>query len=209
MKLPFKESRKAAGLTAEEAARLLHLDKRSLYRVEAGQQPAGPELVWNMARLYGDPDLVRFHQSQLDPIGRRVNPPRLNNIVNSPQAVHLKLAEVMEEAAPLAARLCRFIVNKMAAGDFTGEERRQYFTLYGKCVSTVKQAIAEVEGSMMRVFGVEAIEEAGRAHRERMLQKGYLRTKEKAPKEGTEKHSYNSLPLPARQVKEACAAYQC
>lgn len=208
MELPFKASRKASGCTAEAAAGLLHIDKRSLYRIEAGQQPAPPEMIWGMALLYRDPGLVRWHQSAADPIGRRVNPPVLNGIVSSPQAVHLKLAEELEEAAPIATSLSRFIVNKLTAGDFAEHERRQYFTLYGKCVSNVKQAIAEVEGSLMRMFGVAAIEEVGRTHRDRMLQKGYLRTKEKAPAEGTSNNSYHSLPLLSGQVKEAGLYYQ-
>lgn len=209
MELPFKASRKASGYTADMVAGILHIDKRSLYRIEAGQQPATPETVWSMARLYRDPDLVRWQQSEADPIGRRINPPVLNGVVNNPQAVHLKLAEELEEAAPFATKLSRFMVNKLTAGDFSEHERRQYFALYGKCVSSVKQAIAEVEGCLMRMFGVEAIEEAGRAHRDRMLQKGYLRTKEKAPCEGTTNEiSYHSLPLPSGRVKEEACYYQ-
>jgi hypothetical protein len=208
VELPFKASRKVSGCTAENAAGMLHIDKRSLYRIEAGQQPAPPEMVWSMAVLYRSPGLVRWHQSADDPIGRRINPPVLNGIVNNPQAVHLKLAEELEEAAPAATRISRFIVNKLTAGDFTEHERRQYFTLYGKCVSNVKQAIAEVEGSLMVMFGVAALEEVGRAHRDRMLQKGYLRTKEKAPTEGPNNNLYHSLPLLDEQVKEAGHYYQ-
>jgi hypothetical protein len=208
VELPFKASRKASGYTAETAAGMLHIDKRSLYRIEAGQQPAPPEMVWGMTALYQDPGLVRWHQSEADPIGRRINPPVLNGIVNSPQAVHLKLAEELEEAAPAATRLSRFIVNKLTAGDFAEHERRQYFILYGKCVSNVKQAIAEVEGSLMRMFGVAAIEEVGRVHRDRMLQKGYLLTKEKAPAEGTHNYSHHNIPLMGEQVKETGFYYQ-
>jgi hypothetical protein len=122
--------------------------------------------------------------------------------------VHLKLAEELEEAAPAATILSRFITNKLTAGDFAEHERRQYFTLYGKCVSNVKQAISEVEGSMMRMFGVAAIEEVGRAHRDRMLQKGYLHTKGKAFTERTHNYAHHKLPLPDEQVKEAGLYYQ-
>lgn len=208
MELPFRNSRKSAGYTAQAAADMLHVDKRSLYRIEAGQQPASPEMVWNMARLYNDPNLVRWHQSEADPVGRHTNPPVLNGIVNNPQAVHHKLAEELEEAAPIATKLARFITNKMTAHDFTEPEMRQYFALYGKCLSNVKQAIAEVEGVMMQMFGVEALEMAGAAHRDKMLQKGYLRTKEKALQGATDKISYESLTLPGCKVKESDGFYQ-
>lgn len=209
MQLPFKNSRKQAGFTAQSAAELLHIDKRSLYRIEAGQQPAPAELVWNMAVLYGDPDLVRWQQSEADPIGRRVNPPVLNGIVNSPQAVHYCLARELDEAAPVADILCHLITNKMTQYDFTEHVKSQYFALYGKCVSNIKQAVAEVEGVMMRIFGVQAAEAAGKAHRDKMLQKGYLQTKEKAlPKEGAQENtSYKSLTPPGWQVKETRSAY--
>lgn len=177
MELPFKASRKACRLTAENAAKALHIDKRTLYRIEAGEQPAPPKLVWDMAVLYNDPDLVRWHQSEADHIGRRINPPILNGIVNNPQAVHFNLSRELEEAAPAAEKLCRMIINKSTNRDFTEQEQLEYFTLYGECVSNVKQAIAEVEGVMMKLFGVQAMEAAGRAHRNKMLQKGYLLTK--------------------------------
>lgn len=177
MKLPFKLSRKKTKLTAENAAKLLHIDKRSLYRIEAGQQPAPPELVWKMAVLYNDPDLLRWQQSEADPIGRRVNPPILNGIVNNPQAVHYSLARELEEAAPIVEELCRLVINKLTDQDFTEQEKAKYFVLYGKCISNIKQAIAEVEGAMMKYFGVQALEVAGKSHRDKMLRKGYLRTK--------------------------------
>jgi DNA-binding XRE family transcriptional regulator len=210
VQLPFKNSRKQAGFTAQAAADLLHIDKRSLYRIEAGQQPAPPELVWNMAVLYGDPGLVRWQQSEADPIGRRINPPVLNGIVNSPQAVHYILARELDEAAPVADILCHLVTNKMTGRDFSEHEKSQYFVLYGKCVSNIKQAVAEAEGAMMRIFGVQAAEAAGKAHRDKMLQKGYLRTKEKAlPREGAnEKISYDSLPLSDWQVKETRGEYR-
>lgn len=207
MALPYKNSRKSAGYKAEEAAGQLHMDKRSLYRIEAGEQPAPPDMVWNMARLYQDPHIIRWYQSEVDPIGRRINPPELAGIVNSPQVVHYKLAGEMEEAVPAAAELCRLIINKVTACDFTEQEVRQYFALYGKSVSNVKQAIAEVEGALMRIFGVEALEVAGRAHRERMLVKGYLVKKEKAPLGAIPKISYDSLSLSDWQVKEPVYIY--
>lgn len=207
VELPFKKSRKASGYTAEAAASLLHIDKRSLYRIEAGQQPALPEMVWNMAGLYRDSDLFRWYQSEACPIGRKVSPPVLNGTVNSPQAVHCKLAEELEEAALSATEFGRLVLNKMTANDFSDPETRHYFTLYGICVSDVKQAIAEVEGCLIRMFGLEALELAARAHREKMLQKGYLRTKEKAPLRGTEKISYDSLPLSEPRVKESSCYY--
>ncbi|TYO94870.1 helix-turn-helix domain-containing protein [Desulfallas thermosapovorans] len=209
MELPFKKSRKQAGFTAQAAAEQLHIDKRSLYRIEAGQQPAPPELVWHMAELYGDPGLVRWQQSEADPIGRRVNPPVLNAIVNSPQAVHYCLVRELDEAVPAADMLCRLVTNKMTQYDFNEHEKSQYFALYGKCVSNIKQAVAEVEGVMMRIFGVRAAEAAGKAHRDKMLQKGYLQTKEKAlPKEGAqEKTSYQSLTPSSWQVKETRSEY--
>ena len=208
MELPFKNSRKQAGLSAQSAANLLHMDKRTIYRIEAGQQPALAQLVWDMAKLYNDPSLVRWQQCEADPIGRRVNPPVLNGIVNNPQAVHCKMAEELAEAALAAAEMCRFVINKMTACDFSDHERRQYFALYGKSVSNVKQAIAEVEGVMMKMFGVEAIEVAGSAHRDKMLQKGYLRTKEKALSGAIQKLSDESLPLTKWQVKEESFYYQ-
>lgn len=188
MELPFKKVRKKARLTAEVAASLLHIDKRSLYRIEAGQQPASPELIWNMAILYRDSYLIRWQQSIADPIGRRTGPPILNGIVHSPQAVHIKLAEELEEGAQAANKFCRFTANKLTADDFSEHDRKHYFALYAKCISNVKQAIAEAEGVLMQIFGVEALEEVGRAHKDRMLQKGYLRTKEKTPYEVVDKH---------------------
>lgn len=195
MEIPYKESRNRANMKAEEAAKALHIDKRTLFRIEAGEQQATPELVWNMAKLYNDPDVLRWHRSQIDPIGRRIDPPHLNGIVNSPQSVFGKLAEELEEAAPAATQLFRFLLNKMTSLDFTELELRQFYLMYYQCVTDVKQVLAEAEEALMRMFGVEAAEEANRAHKDKMLQKGYLLTKEKALSGLQVNLSYKSLSL--------------
>lgn len=66
----LKEARKQAGLSREEAAFRLHIGTRTLYSYESEDTLPAPEVVLNMAEIYGQRDLPAKYCSTLCPIGQ-------------------------------------------------------------------------------------------------------------------------------------------
>lgn len=67
----LKEAREQAGLSQEMAAYHLHMDRRTLARIEQTDIPGEQLLVLNMARVYGQENLPLRYCALRCPIGRR------------------------------------------------------------------------------------------------------------------------------------------
>ncbi len=70
----YREARKAAGLTLEEAAWRLNVAPRTLGKYESGELQVPPDTVMRMGETYGEPELLPWHCSAKCPIGRVLRP---------------------------------------------------------------------------------------------------------------------------------------
>jgi transcriptional regulator with XRE-family HTH domain len=66
----LKCARKAAGLSTEQAAFMVHIGRRTLINYEEGITIAPPEVVLKMAEVYGKPTLTARYCSDICPIGQ-------------------------------------------------------------------------------------------------------------------------------------------
>ncbi len=70
----YKEARKQARLSIEEAAFRLHIAPRTLSKYESGELDVHPEMVVKMSELYGTHELPLEHCAKKCPIGRILQP---------------------------------------------------------------------------------------------------------------------------------------
>ena len=67
----LREAREQAGLSQEMAAYMLHMDRRTLARIEQNPSPLEQTLVLMMAEVYRQPNLIMRYCAQRCPIGRQ------------------------------------------------------------------------------------------------------------------------------------------
>ncbi len=177
--LMYKHFRIEAGKPAERAAEELSISPRTLHRYESGEISPPPEIVYQMADIYHAPAIIRWYRASICPIGRKLEPPVLNNIDTSPLARFFKYAEELEEAVPAAREMTKMMVNKRSALDFNDEEISELEWLTEQVLTDIFQGAAEAWEAYMDIFGVDAGEEAMNRHRQKMMERGYLQTKKK------------------------------
>jgi len=67
----LREAREQAGLSQEMAAYHLHMDRRTLARIEQNTTPLEQTLIMAMAHVYRQPNLILRYCAQRCPIGRK------------------------------------------------------------------------------------------------------------------------------------------
>ncbi|AMA74032.1 MULTISPECIES: helix-turn-helix domain-containing protein [Aneurinibacillus] len=76
----FKDARKRAGLSIEEAAFRVNVAPRTLCKYEAGETVPGPDVVPGMSQEYRRPDMTQRYCREHCPIGQRYSYIHLNNV---------------------------------------------------------------------------------------------------------------------------------
>lgn len=175
----YKHFRIEAGKPAERDAEELSISPGTLHRYESGEISPPPKIVYQMAKIYRAPALIRWYRASACPMGRKLEPPVLNNIDRSPLARFFKYAEELEEAVPAAREMAGIMLNKRAAVDFSDEEMSELEWLAGQALTDISQALAEAWEAYMDILGIEAGEKAMAVHREKMVKRGYLIEKKK------------------------------
>lgn len=66
----YKQARKEAGLSIEEAAFRCHIGSRTLVNYESGITNTPPEVALQMAEVYGEPALTARYCAEYCPIGQ-------------------------------------------------------------------------------------------------------------------------------------------
>lgn len=66
----YKEARKKAGLSIEEAAYRLNIAPRTLCKYESGELNVPPDMALKMSQIYGMPELAPWHCAKRCAIGR-------------------------------------------------------------------------------------------------------------------------------------------
>lgn len=122
----YRGARKRARLSIEEAAFRLHIAPRTLCKYEAEESIPPPEVVLEMSKLYGCPDITQRYCRECCAIGRTYGYEVLDNVNLDPATVILKLVGEYKEAGQMLGKLMELTVNKNSRKDFTDGEWQQY-----------------------------------------------------------------------------------
>lgn len=94
----YKNARRTAGLTQEQAAELLYISARSLLEYEAGRTIPPDDVVCRMVEVYGAKHLAYMHLKQSTEVGRRFLPDLY--ITDLPRSV-LKLQKEVKDVTDI------------------------------------------------------------------------------------------------------------
>lgn len=94
----YKNTRRAAGLTQEEAAELLHISPRTLLEYESGRIIPPDDIVCKMVEVYGAKHLAYLHLKNSTEVGRRFLPDL--HILDLPRSV-LKLQKEVKDVTDI------------------------------------------------------------------------------------------------------------
>ncbi len=122
----YRDARKSANLTIEEAAFRLHIAPRTLSKYEAGENVPPPEVVLAMSREYKQPWLTQVYCRENCAIGKTYSYEVLNNVALDPPSILLKLVGELKEARDCLGRLLELTVNKQYRRDFTQGEWEEF-----------------------------------------------------------------------------------
>lgn len=168
-----------AGITLEQARDMLGYSIRHIQRFEAGELIPPPDTIYVMAREYNAPQILRWYRGENDPIGRKMDPPVLNNVNKSLFARFCKYAEELEEAAPAARLAAKILMNKESAIECDDEELHKLALCMEQAVTDIKQVLDEVQECYMNFFGVDYHSKLMIRHRQKMISRGYLKENRK------------------------------
>lgn len=121
----YKNARKKAGLSIEEAAYKLNVATRTLSNYECGQTVPPSEVVLAMSRVYGEPFVTQLYCKECCAIGKAYSYEVLNNVNLSLESVLISLQEELEEAIEVLPTLLKLVRNKRCKEDFNQEEWRE------------------------------------------------------------------------------------
>ncbi|MBP2666527.1 MAG: hypothetical protein H6Q76_1507 [Firmicutes bacterium] len=120
----LKQAREQAGMSLESAAYGLHMDRRTLARIEQAVNPVEQLLVLNMAQVYGQENLPLRYCAGRCPIGRQCG---YEIPTNGLAGAVLRLVSEMKEAEAVEDSLikttCGGQLPGMALKEFTDVQR--------------------------------------------------------------------------------------
>ncbi|HHV61114.1 MAG TPA: helix-turn-helix transcriptional regulator [Firmicutes bacterium] len=122
----YREARKKAGLSLEEAAFRLHVAPRTLSKYESGEIIPPPEVALGMSREYKIPWLTQHYCREYCAIGQAYSYEVLDRVNTDPASVMLKLVGEMAEAQAVLQRMLELAVNKNRREDFSDREWAEF-----------------------------------------------------------------------------------
>lgn len=122
----YKDSRKKAGLSIEEAAFRLHISPRTLSNYEDNRTIPSPEVALFMSKEYKQPLITQLYCKEYCAIGRAYSYEILNNIDLDLSGVLMSLQTEVEEAMQVLPKMVKLIRNKKYREDFSDGEWREF-----------------------------------------------------------------------------------
>lgn len=171
----YRDARKRAGLSIEEASFQLHISTRTLLNYEHGISTPPPETVLAMSRLYREPWMTQLYCRRDCAIGQAYSYEVLDRVNLDPASILLKLVGELKEAEAVLGRLLELAVNKNSREDFTQEEWAEFVTNLQEFLD-VEHNIEVLKISLGRWCDVS---ELIAAHNRKCFERGYA-SKEKA-----------------------------
>jgi len=125
----LKEAREQAGLSQEVAAYHLHMDRRTLARIELSSRPAEQTMVLVMAKVYGQENLPLRYCAQRCPIGRQCGyEVPVGGLSGAALRLVMELKEANEVEGVLIKNICGGTLPELAMKEF-GDLQRAVFAL--------------------------------------------------------------------------------
>lgn len=169
----YKEARKSANLTIEEAAFRLHIAPRTLCKYEAGDTVPPPEVVLSMSREYTMPELTLHYCRQHCAIGKAYGYEVLDAIDTSPVTVLAKLMGELEEARGMLDKAMALIINKRTKRCFTEAEWTEFKAAILEFLD-VEHNVEVLKLALGRMCDVSELVEL---HNKKCRQNGYVKEK--------------------------------
>lgn len=129
----YKEARKMAGFSTEEAALRTNVAVRTLMKYESGDITPSPDVVVKMSRMYHQPWLTQYYCRRCE-IGKAYSYEALNNVDLSISGILMSLQEETEEALKVFPRMLKVTRNKKTREDFEDQEWNDFVTAMGEWI---------------------------------------------------------------------------
>lgn len=166
----YREARKQARLSIEEAAFQLHIAPRTLCKYEAGETLPGPETALAMGQVYKAPALTMLYCRKECAIGRAYCYDVLNNVDTSPVAILTKYRQEAREAAEALERLAEIVLNKQGAQDCTEAELKELH----RCAHEMLDVEHVIETLKLRLWDFMDVSELVRDHNLKCQKRRYV-----------------------------------
>lgn len=121
----YKEARKKAGFSTEEAALRNNIAVRTLMKYESGAIKPPPDIVVKMSKMYRQPWLTQYYCRECE-IGKSYSYEVLNNVDLSIAGILMSLQEETEEAVKVFPKIRKIVKNKNIKEDFSNEELKEF-----------------------------------------------------------------------------------
>lgn len=169
----YRDARKQAKLSIEEAAFRLNIGIRTLVNYEQGYHVPPPEVVLAMSRLYKQPWMTQRYCRDFCAIGKAYSYEVLDNVSLDLSSILLKLVGEMSEAQAVLNRLLELTVNKRSRNDFTADQWREFITCLGEFLDVEHN----VETFKIALGQWTDVSELIEAHNAKCRARGYVRGK--------------------------------
>jgi transcriptional regulator with XRE-family HTH domain len=167
----YRQARKQASLSIEEASFQLHIAPRTLCKYEAGETVPPPEVVLEMSKVYRIPWLTQHYCREHCAIGQAYSYEVLNGVNLDLASVLLKLVSELAEVQGVLQRMLELAVNKNSREDFSREEWVE-FTGHLQEFLDVEHNVECLKISLGRWCDVT---ELIKAHNQKCWRKGYVK----------------------------------
>ncbi len=121
----YKETRKQAGFSTEEAALRIGVAVRTLMKYESGEISPPPDVVVKMSRMYHQPWLTQYYCRRCE-IGKTYSYEILTNVDLSMSGILMSLQQETEEALKVFPTMLKVTRNKKSREDFTDKEWKDF-----------------------------------------------------------------------------------
>ncbi|BAU27599.1 helix-turn-helix protein [Aneurinibacillus soli] len=167
----FRDARKCAGLSREEAAFRIKVATKSLSNYEDGKTVPGPDVVIGMSREYGRPDITQRYCREYCPIGARYGYIHLDNISMNLSDIWMKLRQELKEALAAIEAGEDIVINKRGPEDFTPAEWDELM-LHTDQFMDVEH---NIEILKIRLGEMTDVSQLVSQHNQKMIDRGYAR----------------------------------
>ena len=165
----YKEARKKAGFSTEEAALRNNIAVRTLMKYESGEVTPPPDIVVKMSRMYQQPWLTQHYCRRCE-IGKAYSYEVLNNVDLSISGILMSLKEEMEEALKVFPRMLKVTRNKQSREEFENQEWEDFIRAMNEWID-LEHNIECLKIAFNKFMDVS---ELIKAHNEKCIAKHYV-----------------------------------